>query len=60
LGEDFNGFFPATDVSFSRAGITLFAPIVSGFGLSVSASRYLDGRNVGQATGFSGAVTYSF
>ncbi|MEQ8704889.1 MAG: hypothetical protein RIC19_13260 [Phaeodactylibacter sp.] len=60
LGEGFNGFFPATDVSFSRAGITLFAPIASGFGVSVSASRYLNGRNVGEATGFSGAVTYSF
>lgn len=60
LAEGFNGFFPATDVSFSRAGVTLFAPLVNGFGLSVSASRYLDGRNVGQATGFSGAVSYSF
>ena len=60
LGEGFTGFFPATDVSFSRAGITLFAPLVSGFGLSVSASRYLNGRNVGEATGFSGAITYSF
>jgi hypothetical protein len=60
LGEGFTGFFPATDVSFSRAGITLFAPIVSGFGVSVSASRYISGRNVGESTGLSGAVTYSF
>lgn len=60
LGEGFTGFFPATDVSFSRTGITFFAPIVSGFGLSVSASHYLNGRNLGQSTGFSGAVTYSF
>jgi hypothetical protein len=60
LGEGFTGFFPATDVSFSRAGITLFAPVGGGFGLSASASRYLNGRNVGQATGFSGGVTYSF
>lgn len=60
LGEGFTGFFPATDVSFSRAGITLFAPLGGGFGLSASASRYLDGRNVGESTGFSGAVTYSF
>lgn len=60
LGEGFTGFFPATDVSFSRAGVTFFAPVGGGFGLSASASRYLKGRNVGQATGFSGAVTYSF
>lgn len=60
LGEGFTGFFPATDVSFSRAGVTLFAPVGGGFGLSASASRYLNGRNVGQSTGFSGAVTYSF
>lgn len=60
LGEGFTGFFPATDVSFSRAGVTVFAPLPGGFGVSVSASRFLDGRNVGQATGISGAVTYSF
>lgn len=60
LGEGFMGFFPATDVSFSRAGVNLFAPLTDGFGVSVGASRFLDGRNVGQATGFSGAVTYSF
>lgn len=60
LGEGFTGFFPATDVSFSRAGITLFAPIGGGFGLSGSVSRYLNGRNVGQSTGVSGTVTYSF
>jgi len=60
LGEGFTGFFPATDVSFSRAGVTFFAPIGGGFGLSGSVSRYLNGRNVGQSTGVTGAVTYSF
>lgn len=60
LGEGFTGFFPATDVSFSRTGITLFAPIGGGFGLSGSVSRYLNGRNVGQSTGISGSITYSF
>lgn len=60
LGEGFTGFFPATDVSYNRAGITAFVPVGSGFGLSASVSRYLSGRNVGQSTGLSGAVIYSF
>ncbi len=60
LGDGFKGIFPATDVSYSRAGITVFAPIAKGFGVSASASQYLSGRNIGQSTGFSGAITYSF
>lgn len=60
LGEGFTGFFPATDVSYNRAGITAYVPVGSGFGFSASVSRYLSGRNVGQSTGISGAVIYSF
>jgi hypothetical protein len=60
LGEGFTGFFPATDVSFSRAGLTVFVPVVSGFGVSAGVSQYLSGRNVGESTGISGAITYSF
>ena len=60
LGEGFQGFFPPTDVSYTRAGVTVYAPIAGGFGVSVGASKYLTGRNVGESTGFSGSVVYSF
>ncbi|MBX2892956.1 MAG: hypothetical protein KF734_18745 [Saprospiraceae bacterium] len=60
LGEGFDGFFPATDVTFTRAGLNLYVPIAGGLGVSVGASKYLTGRNIGEATGFSGAVVYSF
>jgi hypothetical protein len=60
LGEGFAGFFPATDVSFNRLGINVYVPIYGGLGISGGASRYLAGRNVGQSTGFSGSLVYSF
>lgn len=60
LGEGFTGFFPATDVTFTRAGLSVYAPIGAGFGLSASAAQYLTGRNIGESTAFSGAVIYSF
>ncbi len=60
LGEGFVGFFPATDVSYTRAGITVYVPIAGGFGISAGASKFLTGRNVGESTGFSGSVVYSF
>lgn len=60
LGEGFNGFFPATDVTFNRAGINLYVPIAGGFGVSAGASKYLNGRNVGESMGYSGSVVYSF
>lgn len=60
LAEGFEGFFPATDVSFNRIGLNVYVPIAGGFGLSAGASKYLNGRNVGESTGFSGSVVYSF
>lgn len=60
LGEGFVGFFPATDVSYTRAGITVYVPIAGGFGISAAASKFLTGRNIGESTGFSGSVVYSF
>lgn len=60
LGEGFTGFFPATDVSFNRAGLTVYVPVAAGLGVSASASKYLSGRNVGESTAISGAVIYSF
>ncbi len=60
LGEGFQGFFPATDVSYNRVGVNVYVPIAGGFGISGGLSQYLNGRNVGQSVGFSGAVVYSF
>jgi hypothetical protein len=60
LGEGFTGFFPATDVSYHRAGINVYVPLAAGFGISAGASKYLSGRNVGESTGVSGSVVYNF
>ncbi len=60
LGEGFEGFFPATDVTFTRAGLSVFVPVAGGFGVSAGVNKYLTGRNIGEATGFSAALVYSF
>jgi len=60
LGEGFVGFFPATDVTYTRAGVTVYVPVAAGFGVSGGAGRYLSGRNIGQATHFFGSLSYSF
>jgi hypothetical protein len=60
LGEGFAGFFPATDVSYNRAGLSVYVPIAGGFGISAGASKYLNGRNVGESIGYSGSLVFSF
>ncbi len=60
LGEGFTGFFPATDVTFTRVGLSAYVPVVGGLGLSGGISKYLTGRNVGEATGFYGGIVYGF
>ncbi|MDO8969652.1 MAG: hypothetical protein Q7U74_03125 [Saprospiraceae bacterium] len=60
LGEGFEGFFPATDVSYNRIGLNVYVPIAAGFGVSGGVNKYLSGRNVGESTGFSGGISYSF
>lgn len=60
LGEGFEGFFPATRVNFTRVGVNLYVPVVSGIGVSGGASTYVAGRNIGKATGFYGGLVYSF
>lgn len=60
LGEGFDGFFPATDVSFTRAGLNVYTPIAKGFGLSGGVNRYVSGRNVGKSTGFSTSLVFTF
>ena len=56
----FNGFFPSTRVNFIRVGVSAYRPIANGFGLTLGASTYVAGRNIGKATGYSAGVTYNF
>lgn len=60
LAEGFQGFFPATKVNYTRIGLNIFVPIYKQFGLCTGGSTYIDGRNLGQSSGFYGAVTVSF
>ena len=60
LGLGFQGFFPETKVNYTRAGINLFVPVAKGFGISAGANTYLNGRNVGDATGFYGGIVLSY
>ena len=56
----FNGFFPSTRVNFLRLGASAYRPIASGFGLTLGASTYVSGRNIGKSTGYSAGITYNF
>lgn len=60
LGEGFTGFFPATDVSYNRLGMSIYVPIVRGFGISVGGSKYINGRNIGSSTGYTAGLAYNF
>lgn len=56
----FTGFFPATRVNYLRLGASAYRPVANGFGLTLGASTYVAGRNIGKATGYSAGVTYNF
>jgi hypothetical protein len=56
----FNGFFPATRVNYVRLGASAYRPITNGFGLTLGASTYVAGRNIGKSTAFSAGITYNF
>jgi hypothetical protein len=58
LGEGFDGVFPATDVSYHKTGLTVYIPLGGGFGISGAATKLLNGRNIGDATGISGSIVY--
>jgi hypothetical protein len=60
LGPGFEAFFPATRVNFTRLGLNIFAPLTRSFGVSAGAMRYVQGRNLGQSTGFYGGIVYGF
>ncbi len=60
LQPGFTGFFPATRVDYVRLGVSAFRPLAAGFGLTVGATTYVAGRNLGKSTGVSGGVAYNF
>lgn len=60
LQDGFVGIFPATRVSYTRVGASVFVPVAGGFGVAGGASAYVAGRNIGKATSFYGALVYSF
>ncbi len=60
LGEGFQGFFPATRVSYTQIGANFYVPVYNGFGLSAGGASIIDGRNIGKANAFYGGLNYSF
>lgn len=48
--------FPTNAVGFTRAGASLYVPLLKKFGLNAGYSTTLSGQNVGKATRFSGGV----
>ncbi|MBO2011663.1 hypothetical protein [Hymenobacter negativus] len=58
--QGFTGFFPSTRVNYIRVGASAYRPITDGFGLTLGASTYVAGRNIGKSTGFSAGITYNF
>ncbi|WP_310556977.1 hypothetical protein [Flavobacterium sp.] len=60
LANGFDGFFPGTRVNTTRVGLNLYAPIYKTIGIAGGANSYIDGRNLGKATGFYGALVYKF
>jgi len=60
LGNGFTGYFPATQVNYTRIGANMFVPIIGGFGITAGINTYIDGRNLGDSTGAYSGVSFSF
>mgnify|MGYP006426365225 CR=1 FL=1 len=58
IGEGFENF-PETRVSYTKIGISLFAPLSGNLGLSAGASQLIDGLNIGKIATIFGGITYS-
>jgi hypothetical protein len=58
--QGFIGYFPSTRVNYIRLGASAYRPITNGFGLTLGASTYVAGRNIGKSTGYSAGITYNF
>ena len=56
----FDGTFTSTRVNYLRLGASAYRPITNGFGLTLGASTYVAGRNIGKSTGYSAGITYNF
>lgn len=52
--------FSAARVNFTQLSLSAYYPVLPSVGISVGVGQYIDGRNVGLATRFSGGVVYSF
>ncbi len=48
--------FPGNAIGFTRAGATLYVPIVKNFGFTAGYSTTLNGQNIGKSTRISGGV----
>ena len=60
FGTTAAAYFPSTRVNFVRIGASAYRPIANRFGLTLGASTYVAGRNIGKSTGFSAGITYNF
>lgn len=60
LGPGFTGFFPATEVNYTRIGLNGYVPIAKNIGISSGINTFISGRNLGDSSGFYGGLTFSF
>jgi hypothetical protein len=60
LQPGFDGFFPATQVDFTRVGANLYFPLYKGIGINGGLNSYLIGKNVGKSSGFSIGLVSNF
>ncbi|WP_304066363.1 hypothetical protein [Pedobacter glucosidilyticus] len=60
LRPGFNGFFPATQVNYTRIGANVYAPLDGNFGINAGGGTTIGGRNLGKADFFSFGFVYNF
>lgn len=60
LRPGFTGFFPATQVNYTRVGANVYAPLDGNFGINAGAGTTIGGRNLGKADFFSFGFVYNF
>ncbi len=60
LRSGFTGFFPATQVNYTKVGGSLYTPLDGNFGITGGGSYVVDGRNIGQAYSFNAGLVYNF
>ena len=60
LQPGFSGFFPETQVDYSRIGANIYAPIYKGFGINLGLNAFVKGRNLGKSAGYTTGLVYNF